>query len=73
MNTHFAVKFLVFIKSGSAIMGERMEKPLLTKSQRELEINEIFYLNLRQKEEHSSIEGNCASSEIGRASCRERV
>lgn len=30
-------------------MSERMEKSLLTKSQRELEINEIFYLNLRQK------------------------
>ena len=43
-------------------MSERMEKSLLTKSQRELEINEIFYLNLRQKEEHSNTEGNCASS-----------
>ena len=43
-------------------MSERMEKSLLTKSQRELEINEIFYLNLRQKEEHSSIKGNYASS-----------
>ena len=43
-------------------MSERMENSLLTKSQRQLEINEIFYLNLRQKEEHSSTEGNCASS-----------
>ena len=42
-------------------MSERMENSLLTKSQRQLEINEIFYLNLRQKEEHSSTEGNCAS------------
>ena len=44
-------------------MSERMEKSLLTKSQRELEKNEIFYLNLRQKEEHNSTEGNYASSE----------
>ena len=43
-------------------MSERMENSLLTESQRQLEINEIFYLNLRQKEEHSSIEGNCARS-----------
>ena len=44
-------------------MSERMENSLLTKSQRQLEINEIFYLNLRQQEEHSSTEGNYASSE----------
>ena len=30
-------------------MSERMENSLLTKSQRQLEMNEIFYLNLRRK------------------------
>ena len=39
-----------------------MENSDLTKSQRKEEINDIFYINLWQKEEHRSNEGNCAST-----------
>ena len=39
-----------------------MENSDLTKSQRKEEIDDIFYINLWQKEEHRSNEGNCAST-----------
>ena len=39
-----------------------MEKWFLTKSQRKVEINEIYYINLWQKEEQRSNEGNSVSN-----------
>ena len=39
-----------------------MENSDLTKSQRKEEIDDIFYINLWQKEEHRSNEGNSAST-----------
>ena len=53
----------IFLKNEAVLMWVKgMEKWFLTKSQRKVEINELYYINLWQKEEQRSNEGSNLSS-----------